>query len=300
MTRLAPVASAAVLLAALGAGNATAAPITFNTALPVARGEGIVRVQAVYRRATGDPSPADRDLEVWAFPLVAAWGATPDLALFAVVPFLDKDLEVTTPAGRRSRNVTGLGDASVFARYTLLRRDRRGETVRLAPFLGVKLPTGDDDESDALGRLPPRLQLGSGSWDPFGGVVLTWQTLAWQFDAAIAYRHPTEAGDVQLGDEIRLDASLQYRLWPRDLGRGVPAFLYGVLEANGLWEDEDRIRGRSDPDSGGTSLFLTPGLQHVTRRTVTEAAVQLPLYQARNGDGLEDDYAVVLSFRLNF
>ena len=43
---------------------AGAAPQTFNTALPVAKGEYVFREQLFDRRAQGDPSAAGRDLHV--------------------------------------------------------------------------------------------------------------------------------------------------------------------------------------------------------------------------------------------
>jgi len=175
-----------------------------------------------------------------------------------------------------------------------------GRTFRIAPFAGVGLPTGDDDERDRFGRLPQLLQLGSGSVDPLFGVVGTWQTLDYQVDAQASYQFNTEANDFQFGDVLGFDASLQYRLWPRALGPGVPGFLYGIAEANLIHQDENQIGGRDDPDSGGTALFLGPGLQYVTKRWVLEAIVQLPAVQGLNGDALENDFVVRAGFRVNF
>lgn len=278
---------------------ALAAPITFNTALPVARGEGIFRAQLQYLSASDD-GPGNRDLEAWALPVVGVYGLTEKLALFAIIPYLDKELEVNTPLGRRTREVSALGDATILARYTAFQRDRPGRTFRLAPFAGLKAPTGDDDERDGLGRLPQPLQLGSGSWDPLFGVITTLQTLERQFDAAASWQFNTKANDFEFGDVARLDFSWQERLWPRTLGPGVPAFVYGVLEGNLIWQDRNEIDGRDDPDSGGATLFLAPGLQYVTKRTVWEAAVQLPVIQDLHGDALETDYVAILSFRVNF
>lgn len=277
-----------------------AAPITFNTALPVAKGEGILRVQSKYLRATGDPSPMDRELEVWSFPIVGVYGLTEKLALFGIAPFLVKDLDVTTPAGRRTRDVEGLGDMTFLARYTAWHRDRPGQTTRIAPFIGMEVPTGKDDEKDALGRLPQSLQLGSGSWDPFAGMVMTWQTLDWQFDASASYKFNTQANDFRFGDVARLDLSYQYRLWPRELGSGVPAFFYAVLESNLVWQDKNEVSGVDDRNSGGTILYLAPGIQYVTKRFVVEAAVQLPVVQDLSGNALENDFIGTLSFRVNF
>ena len=89
---------------------------------------------------------------------------------------------------------------SLFGRYTVFRRDWPGRTLRIAPFVGLELPTGDDDETDAFGRLPASVQPGSGSWDPFGGVVITYQTLDFQIDAQASYVAQTEANDFEFGD----------------------------------------------------------------------------------------------------
>lgn len=280
--------------------SGTAGPITTNTALPVHDGELIIRAQGKLIRATDDSSPMDRDLTVWAVPTVLVYGATEKLALFGVFPYLDKDLEVTTPEGRRSRGDSGLGDLRLFARYSALQWDSPGETLRLAPFLGLEVPSGRDDESDALGRLPQPLQLGSGSWDPFLGLVLTWQTLDWEFDSSVSYDFRTEANDFELGDVFRTDLSFQYRLWPRELGEGVPGFLYLVAESNLLWQDRNESSGSSDPNSGGTTWFLTPGIQYITKRFIVEAAVQLPAVQNLGGEALETDFIVTAGFRVNF
>jgi len=280
--------------------QAQAAPQTFNTALPVAKGEFIFRQQVVLDQSGDDPSGADRDRTAWALVSVLGYGVTPELALFGVVPYVHKNLKVTDGGGRRKRSASGLGDISLFGRYTVFRRDRPGRTLRIAPFAGLKLPTGEDDESDGFGRLPPSVQPGSGSWDAFGGVVVTYQTLAFQIDAQASYRANTEANDFEFGDVARLDGSLQYRLWPRELGSGVPGFLYGVLEFNLIHLDKNQDGGSDDPNSGGLSLFVLPGLQYVTKRWIIEAGLQIPVLQDLNGTGLEKDYILRAGFRLNF
>ncbi len=285
-----------VILLNAGASRSEAGPITFNSALPVATGEFILREQAVVLRSSDDPSPMDRDLRVLAVPSVLAYGVTRNLALFGTVPYLDKTLD----SGGLERGDSGLGDAIFLTRYTVLSIDRLGDTRRLAPFVGLKLPTGDDNERDSLERLPQPLQLGSGSWDPIVGTSFSWQTFDWEFDSAVQYRFNTEANSFEFGDQARLDLSLQYRLWPRELGAGVPAFVYGVLESNLIYAGRNEEGGVSNPDSGGTTWFLAPGLQYVTRRVVLEALVQIPAVQDLNGLALKNDYIVSAGFRVNF
>ena len=281
-------------------GAAMSAPETFNTALPVAEGEFVFREQLVLEQSGDDPSGADRDRTAWSAVSVLGYGVNADLALFGVVPYVDKRLEEIKDGARRARSARGLGDVRLFGRYTAFKKNFRGGNFRIAPFAGVELPTGNDDEGDSFGRLPASVQPGSGSWDPFAGVVATYQVLDFQIDSQVSYQANTEANDFEFGDVARLDASLQYRLWPRELGGGVPGFLYGILEANLVYQDKNRTGGLDDPNSGGTSLFLVPGLQYVTKRWIVEAAVQLPAFQDLNGTALEKDYVVRAGFRVNF
>ncbi len=294
-------AKLAVILGLTFPGLAAAGPITFNTALPVHAGELIFRQQAIWLRATDDPTPLERGLDVFAYPTVLVYGVNARVTLFGILPFLDKNLELTTPSGRITRGTSGFGDLTTFVRVTALTINRPGETIRLAPLVGVKLPTGADDEADALGRLPQPLQLGSGSWDPLLGAVFTWQKLRWEMDVSGSYQIRTKANDFEAGDEARGEASFQYRVVPRGkLGSGVPSYLFAVLETNAVWRGRNRVSGTADPNSGGFRLYVAPGLQWITTRTVVEAAVQIPVVQRTNGQGLREDFVARVSFRVNF
>jgi outer membrane putative beta-barrel porin/alpha-amylase len=290
----------AMLAVATLAWPAAAAPVTFNTALPVAEGEFVAREQVIYNQSGDDPSGAGRDRTAWTAASVLGYGVNGDLALFGVIPFVDKRLESTVNGARRSRGTRGIGDASLFGRYTAFKRNFRGGSFRVAPFAGLELPTGTNDEADSFGRLPASVQRGSGSWDPFGGAVLTYQTLDFQVDAQASYKINNEANDFEFGEVARLDASFQYRLWPRKFKGGVPGFLYGVLETNLIHKERNRNGGVTDRNSGGVTLFIVPAVQYVTRRWIVETAIQLPVLQDLNGTALENDFVVRLSFRLNF
>ena len=82
-------------------------------------------------------------------------------------------------------------------------------------------------------------------------------------------------------------------------GGGVPSFLYGVLETNWVSQDRTRIAGNDDPDTGGATLFLAPGLQYVSKKWIFEAAVQVPILQNLNGNALENEFTVRAGFRVN-
>ena len=289
----------AIIGGLLAAGTAEAGPITFLTALPVAQSQVVIRGQYLFIRASDDPTPADRQLTVNGVPIALAVGVTPRLALFGIVPILDKSMKVTVPIGRVTRAATGLGDVVTFARYTVYAVDTTESTVRIAPFGGVKLPSGAQDSSDALGPLPRPLQLGSGSWDGLGGIAVTWQTKQWEFDADVGYRKNTEADGFRFGNAFSTDLSFQYRVWPGQLGAGVPAFLFVVVETNLVSQRRSEMAGMRDPDSGGTRWDTDLGLQYVTATYILEGIVQIPTVDRPNGNGLGRDVRVVAGLRWN-
>lgn len=293
-------ALAALCLSTLSATSAWSAPITFNTALPVHEGGYVLREQFVFMKNADDPTPAKRDMEVTGLVSVLGYGVSRDFALFGMLPWFDKHLDMRMGGQATARSKRGFGDLTVLGRYTAYQYDAPGRTLRIAPFLGVKAPTGEDKARDGSGRLPPPLQPGSGSWDMLGGAVLTYQTLDFQIDAQVSYKANREANGLRAGNVWRADGSLQYRLWPRSLGAGVPGFLYGVLEAGFVHSAKDRVNGSTDPDSGGSTLFITPGLQYVTRKWIVEAGVQIPVRQHLHGTALKNDYVITAGFRLNF
>lgn len=289
-----------VLLLSFVAIEPVRAQITTNTALPVAKGEVILRLQSRILRSTGDPTSMDRDLTVVAFPIVGVFGVHPRLALFGVVPIISKNMDISGTQGRFTRSTFGIGDVRFFARYTAFQKNQRGQTIRIAPFLGIEAPTGNDGEVDEFGRFPQPFQLGSGSWDPFTGVVFTWQTLDWQIDASPSYTFYSKANDFQFGEVARFDVALKYRLLPRTLSGRVGGFFYVNLESNLLWRGRNQVSGAEDVNSGGTTWYLAPGFQYITRRFVIEAAVQLPAAEDLGGTAVENDFVTIVSTRVKF
>ncbi|MDC0662342.1 transporter [Marinobacter sp. SS21] len=287
----------------LSGGNpALAAPNTSNTALPVAEGQYLWREQLVLRERSGGGT-MDREVSIRALVSVLGYGVTSKLALFGAVPyFYNKALDVTSSMGRVERDTRGMGDVSVFGRYTILQDDFTGGTLRIAPVFGVTAPTGEDNDRDSLGELPRPLQTGDGAWDAFGGLVVTYQTLQYQLDAQLLYHENGRHDGFARGDEMHFDASLQYRIWPprmNDLA-GTPDFVYALFESNLIHRERDEIGGATRTESGGTQWLLAPGLQYVNRRWIVEGTVQLPVAEAPNGAAIQDDYIVRVGFRRNF
>jgi len=277
-----------------------AAPITFNTALPVGKDEFILRQQFMLMQSGDDNTGANRDRTEYSSMTAAVYGINSRLSLFGVLPYRDISLSMNDTGQKVNRGSEGIGDAQLFGRYIFQQNNTKGATLRLAAFTGIKIPTGKNDHNDSLGKLPAPVQSGSGSLDGFGGIVITQQTLSYQFDSQISYRLNTEADNFRVGNVFKLDASLQKRAWPDRLGNGVPMYLYGVLESNLVYQGKNKTNGVSDDNSGGTRLFISPGLQIVTRRWIAEGGVQIPVLQSLNGTALEGKYMLRAGIRVNF
>jgi hypothetical protein len=87
---------------------------------------------------------------------------------------------------------------------------------------------------------------------------------------------------------------------PTTLSADTDSFINGVLEANLLYQDNHETGGVDNPNSGGATLFLVPGLQYAAERYIVEIGVQLPVIQHLNGTALENDYILRTGFRINF
>ncbi len=268
----------------LSTSSSWAAPIATNTALPISADEIIVREQLVKTHSSDRFGGMNREMDLFELRTVLGYGLTSKLAIFGVLPIID----IKRTIGDVDASHFGLGDAALFVRYEAFRNDQQGRTFRVAPFAGVRLPTGRDGET------------GDGSVDFFGGVVATLARTQWVLDSQLRYDLNREADGFDRGNSARFESSFQYRLAPGKVTQDTTAFVYGVLELSANRYERDRLGGIADPNSGGFELYLTPGLQYATRRWIADLGVKLPIVSDLNGSALEPDYSILTSIRMNF
>jgi hypothetical protein len=286
-------------LAAAGPPLASAGPITFFTTLQVSTGDlFLLDITNPAGVTVSSPTEQGHGFSLGET-LDIGYGVTSKLQLFALIPwFVHKSLSQTSLDGHEtSSGSNGFGDTLFLARYTLLDFEHAESALRIAPIVGLKTPTVISDTG--FSKIPRPLQPGSGTWDPLGGLTLVWQTLDWEFDADAGYRINTTADHFRFGNEVFADGSVQYRLWPFQIGTGNPGFIYVTLDSNFIQQGKNRINERADSNSGGHLWFLDPGVQYVTERYALKAAAQLPAITGLNGNALSPDYGVFVCVRLN-
>lgn len=288
------VLSVLILSSSFALESVFAAPINSNVALPVRKGGLIFRSQMRWLKASDDPTNQNRERDVIAIPNVLLYGATRDLALFAILPYFIRTLKFpdAETGSRVNQTDHGIGDLNLIARYTVYANDYRSGTFRVAPLFGVKLPTGDND-------LRP---ITTDSFDFQFGLVstVTWDFGRHEIDSDAVYRLNTESDNFDKGDSLTYDLSYQLRVFPWTLPeRGLPNFVYLVAEANGFFSKKNEFNNNTIGASGGNTIFLSPGLQYSARRYIIESSIQLPVIQDLNGNQVETDFIWTIGFRIN-
>lgn len=290
-----------VSLVLLRSPSVSAVSINSDVGLTPAKHQWIIRSQVRYTKKADDPTSADRQLEIFALPQTLVYGWSERFSTILTIPFISKELDLTSSGNRISRKDSGIGDVEVLGKYRFYTRDYPAATSRFSLLAGTDLPTGQSGDADSRGKLPRDLQLGSGSADPLIGAAYTWQSLDNEWDASMTYQFKTTANKFEFGDVLNYTVAYQQRIWPVQLPeRGLYTQWNIVLEANGQWAQKVKDHGNRVDNTGGHLLFISPGLQVATERFVIETSIQLPALQNLNGNQLEPDFTLVGSIRVTF
>lgn len=283
--------TAGLLLSLLCAplANAQGPPINTETAIITGlEGAAVRSFVRVMRK-----SNADQDLSVVSVPVMIPYELkTNRFLVVASIPYLDKVLEMKGTSQRLS--TSGLGDLRLLGVANIFQRDALQETTRMKLVVGLKLPTG---RHDAPG-IPRPLQSGSGSTDAVVGWVGTWVKGRIGLNADLFYTVTTERDEFEFGDALKYDLALGYRLLPAvyDVYPSPQWNLY--LELNGVHTEQSKDEGDSLHDSGGHTLFLSPGIQFIPGRTfLLEVSTQFPIVEDLNGTQPETDVLFSIGFR---
>lgn len=281
------------------------APVNFDTAVTPFFSGSVFRALTVFIRKTDDDNKTlNRRLTVKEVPIVLGYSPTPDVAAAIAVPWTEKSLRRNLSGRRVTLDVAGLGDTVLIGRWTFKKWLGPWRRTDLAVIGGVELPTGDTNRRDEGIRLPPDLQLGSGSFDPFFRMAFSHIVKRNSIFAELQYKVNTPGAlDFKFGDVLEYDLAAVYRFFPAEKYPN-PEF-YGILELNGVWEQQARQRGRDVENTGSHTIFLSPGIQATPlKNLLLEASVQIPIYQDLRGRQLGyevgglGDSNVVFGFRL--
>jgi hypothetical protein len=187
----------------------------------------------------------------------------------------------------------GFGDLSVYVHQKLYDTPSRDFSVTL--LAGLEMPTGKTNDRDDHGEtFEAEFLPGSGSWDPSLGLAMTKRIGQIAVDGNVFYTLVTEGTqDTDLGDIFAYNLAVSYRALK------APLTLDIFAELNGIWRDKEETDGHKDPDSGGNTIFFSPGLKvGVWKGVMFYGSYSIPIAEDLNGIQNETDYRLV--FGLNF
>jgi len=258
-----------------------ALPINTDTAIQPAEGELIYRSQVHYEHASEESGDPDGELDRILLPQTFAYGFSPEFSAVATIPMRYDDLRGRVP----ETNDFGVADIKTFGRYQIWKEQAYLEDSSFTLLGGLELPSGDSTFS-------------SRSFDPILGFVFNRIQDRIGSYVDLTYQFNTEnSDDFENGDELKWDAALEYRLFPEEW-KGDDEHSFAVLiELNGSYKQKNTSATGTVDGSGGTTVFISPGIQLQSRQMVLESSVQLPVIQNLSGDQLKTDLVVVLSVR---
>ena len=266
-----------------------------------------------------------------------AYGLTKDLTVSARLPWIrrsgitEAEFEDPGPAEFNVRgDASGVGDLTLLGQYRFY--NNPATRTEAAVLLGIKLPTGVTERFNAQGeRFDAEFQPGSGSWDGLFGLAFTHRFGSWSFDTNVLYfLTGTGVLDTNLGDRVLYNAALSYRLtgdalgslgrmnlggWTEPMYHGGPKAhshaheeppaptgpaLDLVLEINGEWHAREVAAGITDPNSGGNTVYLSPGLRLSKGNMSSFVSVGVPIVKDLNGLQSEPSFRLLTGVAVSF
>ncbi len=202
----------------------------------------------------------------------------------------------------------GMGDLTLTGQVRLYQNPETGKTIAIVG--GVKLPTGSTGDKDLEGHsFETEFQPGSGSVDLQLGGAVSHPMGPLSLDASTLYIFVNEgAQDVDLGDRFQYNAALAYRVAGESPGHAhdnsAPGHPHGptldlILELNGEWSDKEVVTGVTDPDTGGNTLYLSPGLRATGEGMAGFVSVGIPVSNNYNGIQSEPEWRILSGFSLS-
>ena len=203
-----------------------------------------------------------------------AYGLTGDWLIGAELPY------VAVNGG-----ADGVGNPELFTKYRFWRKDTLGVQESAAVLGRLSIDAGDS----AVRRR---------ATDAVIGLTYGYESLKWYRWASARYRFNGDAdNDHSRGDKVFLDMAVGTRLSPPRYYEPDTVFM---LELNGEWTDRSSHHGATLSDTGGTELFLSPGIFWTYRNVAVKSGVQILLYDDLNDRQEATDYRLALTLEYHW
>ncbi|MGB8378356.1 MAG: hypothetical protein WCE70_07825 [Rhodanobacteraceae bacterium] len=200
------------------------------------------------------------------------YGITSDWTIGAALPF-------------RTGTPVGAGDAVLKTKYRFWRRAALGELSSLTVLGSLKLDTARD-------------RVGTGSTDSTVALAYGYESIKWYRWASVGYRYNGVGHDgLRRGGTRFFNVAGGWRVNRPDYDK---PDLVLLTEINAEIAGRARRNGQAVADSGGTEVFVSPGMILTYKQLAFRPGVQIPIYHDLNSHQPKTDYRVQLEVEMHF
>lgn len=238
------------------------------------------------------------------------YGLTDNLSVSARLPFVSRhdiregELEHGEAEAHAHGDTSGLGDLVALGSYRFFSLENMDAAIQV----GFKAPTGDTDEADGGNRLETEFQPGSGSWDFIIGAAFSRSHGKIGVHANVLANITSEGSqNTEFGDALFYNAAVVYPVVGDSPHHHVTAEsshahfqLDAMLEVNGETRWKNDVGGMSEPNSGGTIVYLSPGFRLSRVNVGAFISAGIPIIDNSKGVQTDIDFRLVGGVGLAF
>ncbi len=233
----------------------SAGPITTSTAALCGRARFVIQPFFFYNQTRGEfdaqghynPLPKGDKEYQFQQQLFLQYGIIDRLEVDAQTVYQETHIK----QGGATAHANGFGDSFLFLRYCAL--DEKKWVPQLTALLQLKMPTGKYQHED-----PEKLGadvMGTGSWDPGFGLIVTKKLKPFIFHADIVYSFPQRVRingvKTWYGNYLNCDLAVEYFL---------PKGFNLMVEANGFFQGDKKEDGVRISNSAVKYLIIAPAI----------------------------------------
>lgn len=193
-------------------------------------------------------------------------------------------------------SLSGIGDASLAGVYQLLKKENAG----LSGYVGIELPTGQQIHE----TLASDVVIGSGSFDPFGGLVAVYAKKNVVVRINGLYKHNMSNEGTRYGSNLTGSFSIGYGNATSNAGCTPSVEKKTTWAVNGIALVEHSgvayINNVLDQNSGGTAAFTGGGASLTLGRWMIPVSILIPVYQHVRGEQHKTAYKTRIGAAVTF
>ncbi len=207
------------------------------------------------------------------------YGVTQDWMVSAELPY--------TSIKENDLNNQGLGNIALETTYRLWKHNALGLQDSVSATARAILDTAKS--GDTSGLTP-------GANDFILGLAYGRESLIWQRWVSVRYHFNGKSDTgIERGDRVSVDAVIG---WRAKMPQYYKSDTLWMVELNSETTQRSAQNTTTLADTGGTELFVSPGVIWSYRNTTVKGGVQLPVYHDLNGDQSQSNYRLKLALEL--